>query len=232
LQPAAAASNVTTMRDQRTFETDSASTGSSLTDQVYRALKEDILAARLGSEPIVEAALAKEYGVSKTPVREALRQLTHEGLVIVLPRKGYLVRPMGVSDIVEVMDLRAILEPPLAAAAARNRSQADVERIERLLARTTPSSPSLDEVSLSLQAHEFIADMAGNRRAATLVRSLLDETARIPWLVPGLSIYLGEGEHDEVFRAIARGDAGGAEKAMAAHLDAAKASTLLGLGAR
>jgi len=232
LQPTAPASNVRAMNDDHAAGADSASTGTSLTDRVYRALKEDILAARLGPEPIVEAALAKEYGVSKTPVREALRQLTHEGLVIVLPRKGYLVRPMGLADIIEVMDLRAIVEPPLAAAAARNRSRADVERIERLLEHTTAASPSLDEVSLSLQAHEFIADMAGNGRAAMLVRSLLDETARIPWLVPGLSIYLGEGEHDEVFRAIARGDAEGAEKAMAEHLAAAKASTLVGLGAR
>lgn len=232
MQPNAAAANVRTMNHEHSVESDAATSGRSLTERVYRALKEDILSARLGHEPIVEAALAREYGVSKTPVREALRQLTHEGLVLVLPRKGYLVRPVGVSDIVEVMDLRAIVEPPLAAAAARNRSQADVEQIERLLERTTPVSPSLDEVSLSLQAHELIADMAGNARAAALVRSLLDETARIPWLVPGLSIYLGEGEHDEILQAIARGDADGAAKAMAAHLDAAKASTLIGLGAR
>ena len=232
MQPVAAAANVRSMNDAHTAVLDPANTGRSLTERVYRSIKEDILAARLGPEPIVEVALAKEYGVSKTPVREALRQLTHEGLVIVLPRKGYLVRPMGVSDIVEVMDLRAIVEPPLAAAAARNRSLADVERIGRLLERATPTPPSLDEVSLSLQTHELIADMAGNGRAATLVRSLLDETARIPWLVPGLSIYLGEGEHDEILEAIARGDADAAEKAMATHLDAAKASTLLGLGAR
>lgn len=220
------------MSAQRTTVIDTESTGSSLTEQVYRALKEDILATRLGSDLIVETTVAREYGVSKTPVREALRQLVHEGLVIVLPRKGYLIRPMGLADIIEVMNLRAILEPPLAAAAARNRSQAQVEQIERLLDRELSSSPDLEELSLSLLTHVFVAEMAGNSRATAIVRSLLDETARIPWLAPGLRGTLGEGEHDEILAAIACGDAARAEQEMAAHVDAVKASTLAGLGAR
>lgn len=220
------------MNHAHTALSDSASTGRSLTDRVYLALKEDILAARLGSEPMVEAAIAKEYGVSKTPVREALRQLAYEGLVIVLPRKGYLVRPMGISDIVEVMDLRRIVEPPLAAAAARNRSLAQVEQIARMLEQTVSTPPSLEELLQSLRTHELIAEIAGNSRATTVVRALLDEAARIPWLAPGLRIYLGEGEHSEILAAIARGDADGAEREMAAHLEAVQASTLAGLGLR
>ena len=84
---------------QETAALDLGDAGRSLTDRIYRALKEDILASRLGSEPMVETAIARKYGYRRRPVREALRQLTHEGLVIVLPRKGYIVRPMGVSDI-------------------------------------------------------------------------------------------------------------------------------------
>jgi len=220
------------MSDEQTIGRDPAASGGSLTDQVYRAIKEDILAARLGSEPIVEAAVAKQYGVSKTPVREALRQLAHEGLVVVLPRKGYLVRPMGVSDIIEVMDLRRIVEPPLAAAAARNRTAAQVEQIELLLQHTNGTPTDLDELLQSLRPHELIAEMAANGRATALVRSLLDETARIPWLTPGLRVYLEQDDHSEVLAAIARGDADEAEKKMAEHLDSVKATTLAGLGAR
>jgi DNA-binding GntR family transcriptional regulator len=210
------------MKDaQEVAELESGDAERSLTDRVYRSIKEDILAARVGSKPMVEAAMARKYGVSKTPVREALRQLAHEGLVIVLPRKGYLVRPMGVSDIVEVMDLRRIVEPPLAAAAAR----------ERLLNGSVATPPTLESLLLSLRVHEFIAEIAGNSRAATLVRSLLDEATRIPWLAPGLRIYPEQGEHDDLLADISRGDADGAERAMAAHLDAVKASTLLALGA-
>jgi DNA-binding GntR family transcriptional regulator len=203
-----------------------------LTTQVYRALKEDILAARLGAEPIVEGVIAEQYGVSKTPVREALRQLAHEGLVVVLPRKGYLVRPMGVGDIVEVMALRGIVEPPLAAEAARNRTEAQVEEMERLVALEDSTSPSLDGLRLSLRFHEFIAEIAGNGRALAVVRSLLDEASRIPWLAPGLRIYPDVDEHCEIVAAIAAGDAKDAADKMAAHLEAARIRTLNGLGAR
>jgi DNA-binding GntR family transcriptional regulator len=204
----------------------------SLTNQVYRALKEDILAARLGPEPIVEAAIAEQFGVSKTPVREALQQLAHEGLVVVLPRKGYLVRPMGLSDIVEVMDLRRIIEPPLAAEAARRRTREQWEEMERLVEQEDSTSDSLDCLRLSLRLHEFIAEIAGNSRATAVVRALLDESARIPWLAPGLRIYPDVDEHSEIVAAVARGDADAAAERMSAHLEAAKARTLAGLGAR
>lgn len=203
-----------------------------MTNQVYRALKEDILAARLGPEPIVEAAIAEQFGVSKTPVREALQQLTHEGLVVVLPRKGYLVRPMGLSDIVEVLALRRIVEPSLAAEAARRRTGEEVEQMERLVEQEDSTSPGLDGMRFSLRLHEFIAEIAGNSRATNVVRALLDETARIPWLAPGLRLYDDIGEHSEIVAAIARGDADAAAGKMSAHLEAAKARTLAGLGAR
>lgn len=220
------------MTGDETTERTISGEGRSLTDQVYRALKEDILAARIGSEPIVQDAIAKEYGVSKTPVREALRQLAHDGLVVVMPRKGYLVRPMGVSDIIEVMDLRRIVEPPLAAAAARNRTPEHVAQIEQLLKQDRSGSTSLDELLESLHEHEFIAEMAGNGRATTLVRALLDETARVPWLTPGLRVRLNNDDHSEIFAAIIRGDPEDAEQKMAEHLDEVKVTTLEGLGAR
>jgi len=203
-----------------------------LTNQVYRALKEDILAARLGPEPIVEGVIAEQYGVSKTPVREALRQLTHEGLVVVLPRKGYLVRPMGVADIVEVMALREIVEPPLAAEAARNRTEAQVEEMRRLVALEDTAASSLDGVRLSLRLHEFIAEVASNSRALAVVRSLLDEASRIPWLSPRLRIDPEVNEHLAIVDAIAAGDPKVAAETMAAHLEATRFRTLTGLGAR
>jgi DNA-binding GntR family transcriptional regulator len=205
---------------------------SSLTNQVYRAIKEDILAARLGSEPIVEAVIAEQYGVSKTPVREALRQLAHEGLIVCLPRKGYLVRPMGVGDIVEVMTLRRIVEPALAAEAARNRTEEQVAQMEQVVSQEVSTSPSLESLRLSLRFHELIAEIAGNGRATAVVRALLDESARIPWLAPGLRIDPDVGEHSEIAAAIARGDADQAAEQMAAHLEAAITHTLQGLGAR
>ncbi len=220
------------MTDELTGRSDSASSVErSLTAQVYRSLKEEILSARLGAEPIVESVIAERYGVSKTPVREALRQLAHDGLVVCLPRKGYLVRPMGVADIVEVMDMRWIVEPALAARAAQNRTSEQVAEMWRLVEREESTTPSLDGIWLSRALHELIAQAAGNSRATIVVRALLDESSRIPWLSPGLRIQADAGEHPAIVDAIERGDAEAAASHMATHLENAKARTLKGLGA-
>jgi DNA-binding GntR family transcriptional regulator len=204
----------------------------SLTNHVYRALKEDILAARLGPEPIVEAVIAEQFRVSKTPVREALHQLAHEGLVVVLPRKGYLVKPMGLGDIVEVMELRRIVEPPLAAVAAGVRTEAQIAEMRAMIEQEDSLSPSLEGLLLSLRLHDLIAAVARNGRAIAVVRALLDESSRIPWLTPGLRVYTDVDEHRGIVDSIEQGDADEASRRMAAHLEAAKARTLAGLGTR
>jgi DNA-binding GntR family transcriptional regulator len=209
----------------------------SLAERVYRSLKEDVLAARVGrDELLLEQALAERYGVSKTPVREALRLLVHEGLLLVLPRKGYMVRPVGIQDVAEVFELRRILEPPLCAEAARRRSPEQVAameqsvEIERLLA-----DPSLEEMEQSLGLHKLIAEATGNNRAAAIVRALVEDAARLPWLVPILKDSPGRPnveEHAGIVAAIAAGDADAAAAAMLAHLEATIARALGGFGAR
>lgn len=209
----------------------------SLGEQVYRALKEDILAARLGrDELLLEQVLADRYGVSKTPVREALRLLVHDGLLLVLPRKGYMVRPVGLQDVVEVFELRRIIEPPLCAEAARRRTPELVEQMrESVTIERELAAPSLDEMEQSLKLHRIIAAATGNSRAMTVVGSLLDEAARLPWL--GLMLSEGPGrlgveEHVLIVDAIERGDPDEALRTMAGHLQATVARTMGGLGAR
>jgi DNA-binding GntR family transcriptional regulator len=90
-------------------------------ERIHRELRVSITLGELRpGAVIVEGALAEQFGASKTPVREALRQLQHEGLVNVLPRKGYVVSSFGLDELLDVYALRSLLQPPLAAAAARN----------------------------------------------------------------------------------------------------------------
>jgi DNA-binding GntR family transcriptional regulator len=209
----------------------------SLGEQVYRALKEDILAARVGKdELLLEQSLAERYGVSKTPVREALRLLVHDGLLLVLPRKGYMVRPVGLQDVVEVFEMRRIIEPAICAEAARRRRTEQVALMRESIAieRDLPD-PSLDEMEQSLKLHRLIAAASGNTRAMAMVGSLLDEAARLPWLVPVLMPGPGRpgvGEHVGIVDAIEGGDAEAASMAMSDHLEATVARTMGGLGAR
>jgi DNA-binding GntR family transcriptional regulator len=209
----------------------------SLGERVYRLLKEDILAARVGKdELLLEQALADRYGVSKTPVREALRLLVHDGLLLVLPRKGYMVRPVGLQDVVEVFEMRRIIEPAICAEAARRRSPEQVILMRESIAiEADLADPSLDEMEQSLKLHRLIAAGSGNTRAMAMVGSLLDEAARLPWLVPVLKPGPGRpgvGEHVGIVDAIETGDAETASRAMSEHLEATVARTMGGLGAR
>jgi len=209
----------------------------SLGDQVYRAIPEDVLSARIGrDELLLEQALAERYGVSKTPVREALRLLAHEGLLRVLPRKGYMLRPVGIQDVVEVFELRRILEPALCAEAARRRTTEQLAKMEESVEiERHLRDPSLEEIERSLGLHLLIAEATGNARATLMVRSLMDDAARMPRPIPVLTTgpnRPGVEEHARIVAAIAAGGSEEASAAMLAHLEATIARDLGGLGAR
>ncbi|MGO2938040.1 MAG: GntR family transcriptional regulator, partial [Glutamicibacter arilaitensis] len=87
----------------------------SISERLTQTLRERINRGELAPGTLViEPALAQEFEVSKTPVRESLRQLTSEGLLQVLPKKGYLVRAISMNDVYEVLELRSLLEPHVA----------------------------------------------------------------------------------------------------------------------
>src|SRR5262245_53345201 len=90
-----------------------------LGDQAYDRIKEDIVVCRLrpGAE-VTEAGLAQHYELGLAPIRAALSRLSQEGLVNVIPRRGYVITPITIQTVKEVFDLRLLLEPAAARAAA------------------------------------------------------------------------------------------------------------------
>ena len=147
----------------------------SLAEHVYRAISEDVLSARIGRDELfLEQALAERYGVSKTPVREALRLFAHEGLLLGAAAQGIGGWPVGIQDVVEVFELRRILEPHCARrrlGGGRPSSWPGMEEsveIERQLV-----DPGLEEMEKSGSAS---ADrrVDGNDRAIAVVRSLME----------------------------------------------------------
>ena len=110
---------------------------SSLTEQIYERTHEKILSASLRQETSCSRPISlKRYGVSKTPVREAFRQLADRGWILTIPRRGYLVKPLRLHDIKEVFELRLLLEPGLFAHAARGGDAAHFARLRELVDRT------------------------------------------------------------------------------------------------
>ncbi len=98
----------------------------SLTDRAYRALEELIVTLQLDpGEVLSEAALAKQLGIGRTPIREALQRLAREGLVVILPRRGILVSDINVRSQLELLRVRRELERLMSRAAAQRSTLAE-----------------------------------------------------------------------------------------------------------
>jgi DNA-binding GntR family transcriptional regulator len=172
--------------------------------------------------PVSEAQLVARFGFSKAAVRAALARLRVEGLVTAEARRGHVVAPLTLRDVREIYDLRLLLEPPAARAAAGRLEPAELARLQAL----TEPVLNLDDphsVDRFMEAnrtlHVTIAEAAGNRRAGAIVARLLEdsERARLLALQAGAAArgLRARTEHHAILAALADGDGPRAERVMA-----------------
>ncbi len=181
---------------------------------------------------IAERRLALELGVSRTPLREALRRLEGEGWLGRRSDGTLAVRRLDVEEMLEVLQVRRLLEPEAAAAAA-GRVPATVldalcDRVKRLLASGDPLSPERAAIDQAL--HRAIGEACGNRVLAAAIaelrrRSVLFATRRLPERLEPVCA-----EHLAILDALGADQAGAARAAMAAHLENTRAGILRRLG--
>ncbi len=207
----------------------------SLTDRTYASLKEEILTARLRPESLLlEHELAAEYGVSKTPIREALRLLVHEGWVVVLPRKGYLVRPFRFEDVREIFAIRQMIEPMLVTEALKRSTSEQLDQLERYVdAQESAQDDAEAALDAAIAFHLGIAKLAGNQRAERILVGLVDEGRRMHYLVPALDNRLREpaeiDDHRALIAAMRAQDTERAHGVMSRHSRESLRQTLEGL---
>ncbi len=195
--------------------------------KVYESLRERIISGELKPGlPINEAAFASELSVSKTPVREALRQLERDGFVENVPGRGSAIAHIKPQDIREVLEIREILEVGAAKRAAWLHGSEELRRereaIHKVLDGGEASQESVHEWGSWEDVHLSIVKSVGNQALVDMYSGLLDRILRIR------SFYgqrftqrrLHEilGEHAAMLDAIAEGDAERAEKAVQGHL--------------
>ncbi|MEU7748940.1 GntR family transcriptional regulator [Nonomuraea sp. NPDC049158] len=199
----------------------------SLVAAVYHQVRDDILLARLAPGALVfEADVARRFEVSKTPAREALRLLVGDGLLQVMPRRGYVVRPVGLDDLVEVFRLRLFLEPGLAADAANRATNDQADALEELVAGYVAEQDWQRQVQLAIQIHHDIALAAGNKRAVPIVDSLVFEAHRV-WMSlstspPRAAYEHARGRYQDIATAVSDRDPDTASAAMRDMLTAAQ----------
>ncbi|WP_164545154.1 GntR family transcriptional regulator [Antribacter gilvus] len=190
---------------------------------VYELLRERIIAGTLApGERLTEPLLSGSLGVSRTPLREALRLLQAEGLVDELPTGGVRVAPLNLADARRVSAVRARLEGLLTAEACERATPEDVARLHRLVDLMAAVRGHEEEVlRLGAQFHGEIERMADNAWCSALLRQIRGHVDRYRLLAArrraGTTDHVDE--HRAVAGAIGRGDPAAAEAAMRAHIE-------------
>ncbi|MFC4295917.1 GntR family transcriptional regulator [Novosphingobium tardum] len=195
-------------------------------DRAYTAIREMIMSGELApGDPLGEEALAERCGVSRTPVRDALRRLESEMLITRSDTQRSFVADWSIDDVADLFELRAMLEGHAAKRAADRMSASTLQELRRcnaaLRSAVTASPPDVDLfLERNREFHALILEAAGSRKLVSLLAAVIEQP--VIWRT---AHHYGEeelrrscGEHEELLAAFARRDGSWAESIMAGHI--------------
>ncbi|PLY02737.1 MAG: GntR family transcriptional regulator [Desulfuromonas sp.] len=148
-----------------------------LREKILESIREAILKGQLKpGEKVAEPELAERFGISRTPIREAFRQLESEGYLTVIPRKGAVVAQLSEQDIEEFYAIKSVLEGFAARLAALKMSDKEIEKLEAINARLEELA-RLGDVKTFFRVHnefhELFIRAAGNEKLSELIDQLV-----------------------------------------------------------
>jgi DNA-binding GntR family transcriptional regulator len=173
-----------------------------------RALRQRVLSP---GQALNQDDLAKRFGVSRIPLREALRTLGGEGLIVIRPGIGAVVTELSVDEVTELYDLRLLLEPPLVPAIIQQSRRHDVDELAELVRRMDVQVEAGDGdgwSNLNYAFHRRLSELSGRRHHARLVLqvlNLVEPYSRIYAHVLG-SLPEAQRQHHAMVSALADGD--------------------------
>jgi DNA-binding GntR family transcriptional regulator len=187
----------------------------SLPEATYSWLRESIQSGALppGSE-LRQERIAKKFGISRVPIREAMSRLQAEGLIELRPRRGFAVKSLDVAEIVEIFELRMVIEEHAMVTATVMRSERDVAEVEAILNRMgeldkTGSTYLSQWPELNRQFHVRLIASANRERLSKIVANLSDAVEPYIRLESHLTgeVEQAELQHLAIFEAFRLGDA-------------------------
>ena len=196
-----------------------------LRDVVFQTLRNAILKGELQpGERLMEIQLAQRLGVSRTPVREAIRKLELEGLAIMIPRRGAIVADITVQDLKDVLELRGALEELAVQKACDSITEEQIQNLERAAQLFRDSLNGTDlvcSVEADMGFHEVIYEAAGNKRLQQMLMNLREQMYRyrLEYMKDRSMHRLLTEEHATVCRAIRSRDKEKAGNAMRVHIE-------------
>ena len=196
-----------------------------LRDVVFNTLRKAILTGALKpGERLMEVHLANRLGVSRTPIREAIRKLELEGLVIMIPRRGAEVAGITEKSLKDVLEVRRALDALSVELACDRITQEDTNRLLEACAvfeRAVREGDASVIASADVALHDIIVEATGNKRLQQLVNNLSEQMYRFRF------VYIKEesrhdnliAEHREIYEAIVSRDKKRAAEAARLHID-------------
>ena len=199
--------------------------GASVASVIYRDLRDDIVSLRRApGDPVVEKQIAEAYGVSRTPVREAVLKLADEGLIEIFPQSGTFVARIPLSTLPEAIAIRRVLEEATVRYAAERATRSQVANLranlelqhERDAAGDREGFHQADEAF-----HALLAETAGYPGFWTVTQQVKVQVDRYRHLTLPVTGRIGKAiaEHEAIVDAIAAHDPDRAARALTEHLD-------------
>ena len=196
-----------------------------LRDVVFQTLRQAILRGELEpGERLMEIHLANRLGVSRTPIREAIRKLELEGLVVMIPRRGAIVASITEKDLKDVLEVRRTLEIMAGEIACERITPELLEQLkntghEFMVRKDTNDFTSLAEVDVKF--HDIIYAATGNQRLISILNNLREQMYRyrLEYLQDTGSHERLNSEHYEIYEGIRNGDKETVKAAIGRHID-------------
>lgn len=202
----------------------------SLSEQIYQTLRTSILSGDLApGDRLIETQLAAQLQVSRTPIREAIRQLQRETLVTADTSGGLRVATISAIDAVQLYDCRIALEQLSVQAACRNATAAQLQDLEALVVQAeqlmTPTQPySPQMLDLDYRFHRSIAQSSGNQWLVFLLEQVFSQMTllRVQTTRHNPQVLEIRNEHRQIYEAIGQRDSAAAVQAIQSHLYASR----------
>lgn len=196
-----------------------------LRDVVFNTLREAILKGELKpGERLMELQLAAKLGVSRTPIREAIRMLEQEGLAVTIPRKGAEVARMTEKDMEDVLEIREALDELAAKIACTRMTEDQLKQLEAIKETFVESTRSHDVKRIAeadVSFHDVIYEATGNPKLVSMLNNLREQIYRyrVEYLKEEKNYPTLIGEHEAIVEALYARNQDEVVRAMHTHIE-------------
>ncbi len=201
----------------------------SMRDTAYEDIKHRILTCEFKPGTCInEAAVSTLIGVGRTPVHQALDRLRIEGMIEVIPRKGAVVRPLVLHEVLQMVEVRLVNESYCAQLAAERAGAADIKSLQQIVGQAQQAIAARDVklmMTLDRDFHSSLAKAAGNNELTDVLKRLNERSLRF-WFISFTAEHHSEfqNQHEAILEAVQARDSAAAAAEMRKHIEAFRRS--------